>query len=278
MASATDVAGEPRPSIFATLSARFLAERDRWLLWFPVLMGAGIALYFSLDREPAWWIGQALVLVTAAAMLGCWYRGIDLMASGAVLAIALGFAAAQFQTWIVAAPVLERRLGPVEVTGRLISVDPMPEGARLVIAPNRVGDLDAQHLPARLRVRLRRGDAGVAPGDWVSVRAMLMPPPAPSTPGAYDFERRAWFDRLGAVGYTLGPAKQIEPPPGEAPGFWRHSIEALRDAVTTRIRAALPDRSGAIAAAIIAGETHAIAPDDAGAFRDAGLAHILILA
>ncbi len=278
MASAADLAGEPRPSIFAALAGRFLAERERWPLWLPALLGSGIAIYFSLAREPAAWVGPAALAAASTVLLVSWRRRIDLTAAIAVLAVASGFAAAQFQASMVAAPVLERRLGPVAVTGRLVSVDPLPEGARLVIAPDRVGDLDSAHMPARLRVHLRRGDAGVAPGDWVGVRAMLMPPPAPSMPGAYDFERRAWFDRLGAVGYALGPAQRLEPPVGQGPSFWRHAIEALRIAVTARIRAALPDRSGAIAAAIIAGETHAIAPDDAGAFRDAGLAHILVIA
>ncbi len=104
-----------------------------------------------------------------------------------------------------------------------------------------------------MRVRLRKGDGGLVPGDWLSVRAMLSPPPAPSTPGAYDFERAAWFLRLGAVGYALGAAKAIAPPEGESISWWRHAIEALRTTVTQRIRAALPERSGAIAAAIIAG-------------------------
>jgi competence protein ComEC len=268
MASA-DLAGEHRPSIFAALAARFLAERERWPLWFPVLMGIGIGIYFSLSSEPAGWIGATALALAGVALLIARYRQIDLTAASAMLAIALGFGAAQLQTWLVAAPVLERRLGPVEVRGRL---------ARLVIAPTSVGSLDAQHLPARLRVRLRRGDAGVVPGDWISIRAMLMPPPAPSTPGAYDFQRRAWFDRLGAVGYALGKPQYLEPPDGATSGYWHHAIEALRAGVTARIRAALPGPSGAIAAAIVAGETHAIAPDDAGAFRDAGLAHILVIA
>jgi len=48
--------------------------------------------------------------------------------------------------------------------------------------------------------------------------------------------------------------------------------------MTRRIQAALPGRTGAIAAAIITGETHAIPETDAQAFRDAGLAHILVIA
>ena len=278
MASAGDLALEPRRGLLVALGERFLAERERWPLWLPVLMGAGIAIYFSLDREPNWWIGGALLALAGCAFLVAWRLEWQFVPCCAALAIALGFAAAQFETWWVAAPVLAHRLGPVEITGRLISVDPLPEGARLVIAPDRVGDLAAGQMPARLRVRLRKGDSGMVPGDWLSVRAMLMPPPPPSTPGAYDFQRAAWFQRLGAVGYALGAPHAIEPPQGQSLSWWRHAVEALRATVTQRIRAALPERSGAIAAAIIAGQTHDIAPDDAGAFRDAGLAHILVIA
>jgi competence protein ComEC len=282
MSSAAEIAGATRQSILTPLAARFLAERERWALWFPVLMGVGIGAYFSLASEPAWWIGASGVAAATLALAIAWRARVDLTASGAVFALTLGFAAAQFQTWMVAAPVLEHRLGPAIITGRLVSVDPLPQGARLVIAPTeikdgRAGDLDAAHLPAQLRVRVRRGDPGVVPGDRVSLRAMLMPPPAPSMPGAYDFERRAWFDRLGAVGYALGGVRSLEPLAGEAPGAWRQGVEALRDTVARRIRAALPGRSGAIATAMIVGETRAIAPDDVAAFRDAGLAHILVI-
>ncbi|HLI20688.1 MAG TPA: ComEC/Rec2 family competence protein [Stellaceae bacterium] len=278
MASAGEFALERRRTLLAALSERFLAERERWPLWLPALMGAGIAAYFMLDQEPARWLGAAMLASAAAALFAAWRLERQLLGACVIFTVALGFAAAQFEAWRVAAPVLTHRIGPIEITGRLVSVDPLPEGARLVIAPDRVGDLAPGQMPARLRVRLRNGDAGVVPGDWVSVRAMLMPPPAPSTPGAYDFQRAAWFQRLGAVGYAFGGAKAIDPPPGQNPSWWRHAIEALRTTVTQRIRAALPDRSGAIAAAIIAGQTHDISPDDAGAFRDAGLAHILVIA
>ncbi|HWE75885.1 MAG TPA: ComEC/Rec2 family competence protein [Stellaceae bacterium] len=278
MATVGDIALEPRRTFIAALSERLLAERERWPLWLPVLMGGGIAIFFMLDHEPARWIGGVALAAVSIISLLAWRLARWVIPCSAIIAVALGFAAAQFEAWWVAAPVLDRRLGPVEITGRLVSVDPLPEGARLVIAPSHVGDLGGDRMPARLRVRLRKGDGGVVPGDWLTLRAMLMPPPAPSTPGAYDFQRAAWFQRLGAVGYALGAPKTIDPPAGESISWWRHAVEALRTAVTQRIRVALPERSGAIAAAIIAGQTHDISPDDAGAFRDAGLAHILVIA
>ncbi|HUZ74817.1 MAG TPA: ComEC/Rec2 family competence protein [Stellaceae bacterium] len=254
-----------------------LAERERWPLWFPVLMGVGIGIYFSLGREPPPRLGTALLLLAAAGLGVAWWRGRGVAVPVALVAVALGFAAAQFQALHVAAPVLARRTGAVTVEGRLDAVDPLPTGARLVIAPSRIDGIDAAHLPARVRVRVRR-DAAVLPGVWLQLRAVLMPPPMPAMPGGYDFERRAWFDRIGGVGFALGEPRRIAPPAGAGVPGWRIAVEAVRSAVTARIRAAVPGRTGAIAAALITGDTHAIAPADADAFRNAGLAHILVIA
>ncbi|HXP13145.1 MAG TPA: ComEC/Rec2 family competence protein, partial [Stellaceae bacterium] len=259
------------------LGIQLAAERERWPLWLPVLMGAGIGLYFSLKSEPSTWIGPAALLLAALASGLAWRSERGWFPAAGCLAFTLGFASAQFQAHSVAAPVLERRVAGI-LEGRVFSVDPLPEGSRLVIAPARIGDLAPARLPARVRVRLRHGDGGVAPGDWVSLRVSIEPPPAPAMPGAYDFERAAWFLRLGGVGYALSAPGQTAPPAGAVPGEFGQALNALRQGVTSRIRAALPNPEGAITSALITGETHAIPPEDAGAFRDAGLAYILVIA
>jgi competence protein ComEC len=259
------------------LLANLAAERERWPLWLPVFMGAGIGLYFLLKHEPPVWLGPAALLPAALACAAAWRWERGRFAAACFFAFVLGFASAQFQAHRDAAPVLERRVfGNLE--GRVVLVDPLPEGARLTIAPSSLGDLDPAKIPANVRVRLRHGDGGVAPGDWVTMRASVEPPPAPAMPGAYDFERAAWFERLGGVGFALSAPQQAPPPDDAAPGEWSQVINAVRQNVTSRIRDALPNPEGAIASALITGETHAIPPDDAGAFRDAGLAHILVIA
>ena len=254
-----------------------VAERERWPLWLPVFVGSGIGGYFWLTVEPP--LAPVLALAGAAllAAIAALRRQRFVAPAVAMAALALGFAAAALQAWWVAAPVLAERLGPVMVEGRLVAVDPLPEGTRIVVAPSAVERLAPAELPAHLRIRLRK-DTPFSPGDWVRVKAMLMPPPAPSMPGAYDFQRRAWFDRLGAVGFALGAPEAMAPPEGRGPSRWRAGLAAVRAAVTARIRAALPGDNGTIAAALITGETHAIPPDEAGHFRDAGLAHILVIA
>src|SRR6185437_12092246 len=268
----------PSWPVLSWLSASLLRERERWVLWFPVLVGAGIGVYFWLMAEPPLWLGLSALVASGALAAAALRTGRLVPMSMAALALSLGFAAAEFQSWRVAAPILAHRLGPVAIEGRLVAVDPLPEGTRITLEPQRIQRLDAPQLPARIRVRLRRDLADAIPGDLLRLKAVLLPPPAPAMPGAYDFQRRAYFDRLGAVGFALGAPERITAPPGLGASWWRNAVEAVRAAVTQRIRAALPGPTGAIAAALVTGATHAIPAEDAGAFRDAGLAHILVIA
>jgi competence protein ComEC len=153
-------------------------------------MGAGIGVYFWLSVEPAAWIGPMLVLSGLVAFALARRRRHGRWPAAAMLALALGFAAAQFEAHSVAAPVLTHRVNGT-LAGRVLAVDPLPEGTRLIIAPSALADLAPGAIPARVRVRLRHGDGGVVPGDGVRVRVSLEPPPAPAMPGAYDFQRRA---------------------------------------------------------------------------------------
>ena len=261
--------------IGAWLVESFIEERGRWILWLPVLLGTGIGVYFSMTVEPPRWIGGlALVLATGGLAL-TWRSATALPAMVGIFTVSLGFFAAQLQAWTAAAPVLERRLGPVAIEGRLAEIDPLPSGRRVIIEPSSIQRLAADKMPARIRIRADKGSENLLPGDRIKVRATLLPPPSPALPGAYDFQRRAYFDRLGAVGYAVSPLERI---PGGGAASWRIAVEAVRTTITDHIRAALPGPTGAIAAALITGQTHAIPPEDAEAFRNAGLAHILVIA
>src|SRR5258708_2282442 len=126
--------------------------------------------------------------------------------------------------------------------------------------------------PARLRVSLGKGAAPLHVGDRILVLANLSPPAGPAAPGAFDFQRVAWYQQLGAVGYALAPAAVIEP--GRPAGIVR-MIDGLRADITARILKALPGSEGGVAAALLTGEQAAVNKDINQAMRDSGLAHIL---
>lgn len=262
-------------------------ERDRWPLFAPVAMGCGVGIYFALPAEPDLW--PSLVIAAAAgalAVLGFYrYRagaarfGPGLAVAGLIAAlIGAGLAVATIRTLIVAAPVLEKRTPPLTITGRIAAVEDQPDGQRLILAEAVIPGAGPEKTPEYLRISLRGKDLGLYPGLWVRLRAVLGPPPAPAMPGAYDFERAAFFERIGGVGFALGKATVVTPESDSPPSFWPAAklwLENLRHEVAARVSRGMGGDEGPIAAALMTGHKGAISPDVIAAMRNSGLAHLL---
>ncbi len=255
-----------------------LSERARWALWLPVALGAGIGSYFELPVEPAaWTAGAGFLLFLLFAFLA--FRSgnpMRLAMFSLVAATALGFGIAKFRTEALSAPHLFRNVGPVRMEGRVVSAELRGEGMRAVLAVTSLPRVDPQDTPARVRVTFRKPSDLLAPGRVIGLTAMLMPPPAPASPGDYDFGRWAYFQRIGAVGYAYGGPRALEaaPVPGVAENFSAR-LETLRANMTARIRAVIPGSAGGIAAAMITGDRSGIDEADNQAFRNSGLIHVL---
>jgi competence protein ComEC len=250
-------------------------ERERWLLWAPVSFGIGVGVYFGLASEPPALTG---ISIFAAAGLVSWRLRANLVLALVLLGIAIGaagFAAAQLRTHLVAAPVLEKSYGPAGVTGSVVRIEPRPDGPRVTLEQVSLNRIDAEATPALVRIKLRRGDI-VDIGDRIDVFAKLSPPSAPASPGAYDFQRRSWFQGLGAVGFAMG---RVRPGAGGMEESWSPVLfmTALRLRMSARIRTALPGESGAIAAALMTGDRSAISQESLDSMRDSGLAHLLAI-
>ncbi|GAB6053990.1 ComEC/Rec2 family competence protein [Magnetospira thiophila] len=256
----------------------FFEERERWPLWLPVLLGVGIAVYFSLRHEPPWWLGLALLLPLILVTRLLWERQGGRIAGLILLTLALGFAVAQARTSLVAATVLEQRHGPATVAGRVLQVEALPKEVRVTLERLRINRLSADRTPEKVRIRLRGTQPDLAPGDWIQVPAMLLPPPPPTLPGGFDFQRKAYFEGLGAVGYGLGTAEITAHDPATGLAAYGTALSSLRYHLGARIRAALPDSTiGGVAAALMTGDRAAIPDSAMQAMRDAGLAHLLAI-
>jgi competence protein ComEC len=254
------------------------AEGDRGILWLPVFFGSGIALYFALTIEPPIWLGPMIALaggLAAFALRGhrAWRSGFFCLAIAAVC-----FALIAETTRERAAPMLERRLGPVALTGRVIDIDTMERGWRIILAPEALPGLDPPQQPRRLRIHITAASDLLSPGDRTSLKAMLYPIPGQTLPGAHDLQRELYFAQIGGVGYSYGGAKRLAEDAGAAEGGWRQWLLALRTEVTRRITAVLPGSTGGVAAALIAGKRGAIDEGVTEAFRNSGLSHLLAIA
>ncbi len=261
-----------------------MAERDRWALWLPVFFAVGIGLYFALAVEPPLWLGLGGVI--AAVGLYLVLRGTPSGPALSLLALALvaGFLTAQVRSALVQAPVLAKRIGPVWVSGEVETLEPRAKGARITLRQPDIARLGSSETPARVRIVVSSVAPDLRPGDWVRLRAVLRPPPGPSAPGAFDFARQAYFQRLGAVGFAYGGIHSVkrQTPQKQAAIFtpfdaWATAWAGLRTDLARRIMVALPGRSGAVAAALMTGERGAIAEADMAAMRESGLAHLLAI-
>ena len=269
-------------SLRMRFAAGRLAESDRLnegrlALWSPVLFAAGIGGYFSMPEEPGIWWGSAVLVVSCLAVFVLRRRrGSIFNGMLALLIIAAGFATVQIRNAVVSAPVLERQVGPVAVSGRVIRVEPQEKGYRLTLDRIAIERFGPDRIAERVRISVRaRGDSPM-PGDTVLVRAILQPPPSPSMPGGYDFARKAWFERIGAVGFALGAVTVTEKPAGSS---WRIGLAGLRLDLTRRIAAGVGDREGIapVATALMTGERRAIPEETLADMRDSGLAHLLAI-
>ena len=256
------------------LLANLVAERDRWVLWLPAAMGTGAALYFLLLREPDPRLAPAVFASAAAAAVFLRRHAAVLVLSLAVAAAALGFGAAQWRTQAVAAPVIEREIGPVRVTGLVLEAEQRPDDRRLTLGGLVIDGIAPEATPATVRVTVRARSEVIAPGFRVAVRAVLLPPSPPTAPGGFDFARLAWFERLGAVGYAVSAPEILAVLPPDSVGA---RLASLRHALSTRIRAALGGQAGAVAAALMTGDRSGIEEDTWDALRDSGLAHLLAI-
>lgn len=253
------------------------SERQRFFLWSPVAIGLGIAAYFALPAEPPLWLA-ALPLSVALILALMTTRGT--LAAASVTAIVLassGFVLAKIRVEAVRAPVLSKQMRNALVEGEILRVEPRrPRGVRMTVRVETLSNLAEHERPKIIRVRTLSKTPELRQGDRVRLTASLAPPAKPALPGGFDYARTAWFERLGAVGYTFANV-EVTPrgPPATLSEALFRAIDNVRQTATNKIHAALPGETGAIAAALITGERGGISTETNDAYRSAGLFHIL---
>jgi competence protein ComEC len=251
------------------------AARGGLFPWIAVLVGAGVGLWFALDSEPGAgsYALAALVLTLGVALAA---RGPELgrPLALALAALAAGWLAAGIRAHAVAAPMLDfRYYGPVE--GRIVGIDRSQSDAlRLTLDRVTLREVPPDRTPVRVRVSLQGEQPWLdpVPGQVVILTASLAAPEGPVEPGGFDFRRMAFFDRLGAVGYTRTPVLLLEEPAEGA-----RPIDRLRRHLTAGMLSHMDGQAGAFAAGAMTGDRSAITEETVKALRDSSLAHLLAI-
>ncbi len=243
--------------------------------WAPVFVGCGIGLWFALPQEPSFSAYASLALA-AVVLSGLGWRGPELWRPIAIACMCLvaGPVLGGARAYLVSAPVMDfRYYGPVE--GRVIEIDrSQADDLRITLDRVVLDRFDPAKTPRKVRVAIHGGPEprSLQPGSTVILTGHLTAPPGPSEPGGFDFRRMAYFDGLGAVGYTTTPVLLLAPP-----GASDQIVGRLRSYLSASIMARVPGQSGAFASGAVTGDRSGITRDTVEALRDSNLSHLLAI-
>ncbi len=270
---------------WADLLGRAAARIRHWALaevgpgrlvpWLAVAFGAGVIVYFSVEREPALWAAIALVAATIVAAILLRHRPVAFPAALGIAAAAAGFATATAKRAIIAHPVLSAPAWSADVAGFVEVREERERSDRIVVKVERIAGPRLNEKLERVRVSLRKGSAPPV-GSFVEFKARLSPPLPPLRPGGYDFARDMYFQGIGASGFVLGGIRTAAPE--KPPSLWlRYAsvIDGMREAIDKRIRTVVPGDSGAIASALITGKRDALSAPVFDAMYASGIGHVL---
>jgi len=237
--------------------AQLSEQRGHLFGWAPVVFAVGISFYFAATHEPLSSDTASIMVAALALIIG-------------------GYGLAGLRANLVAEPVLGfRYYGPIE--GRIIEIDRSGSDAvRLTLDRVVLARMAPDRTPYTVRVSLH-GDQGFIepePGQLVILTGHLSPPSGPAEPGGFDFQRMAWFERLGAVGYTRTPVLLAR---GANEGAAGLRVYRMRTAISEAVQDRLPGPSGAFAAAIMTGDRSGMERDSLDALRASNLAHLLAI-
>ncbi len=271
----------PRELLHLLMARGETALEEEWalrrpFLWLPVAAGAGAIVYLLAPTDPVLWVVGPFTLVCAAlAFLARERRGLC-----ALLVVLAALGAGEFSGgWRAArvgAPVLDR-IFVGDLAGFVEEVDDRVQGARFLLRLTEAQGLAAERTPHRVRLT-SRGVPAFAAGDFVVVKARLLPPPHASLPGGYDFARDAFFARIGAVGSVLGPPEVVPAPvaPGLSLRFFA-SVDRARNALARRVANSIGGDNGAIGAAMVTGKRDLLSDAAKETIRKAGIFHIITI-
>ncbi|MCE8554806.1 ComEC/Rec2 family competence protein [Ruegeria pomeroyi] len=261
--------------VLPRIEAALLAQRGYLFPWVPVCLALGIGGYFLLRVEPGL-IHYALI-AGIGLLQGLWALlrpGAWSPLGWALALIAAGFVLAGARAHQVAAPVIEGRYyGAVE--GRVVALDrSASDKLRVTLDQVRLDRWMPAGPPRHVRISLHGDERVPEPGSRIMTTAHLSPPQGPVEPGGFDFRRHAWFQGLGAIGYTRVPVLLARLPDRAERDM---SVFALRMGASVHIREQLPGDVGGFAAAVTTGDRSGVSQGALDALRASNLAHLLAI-
>ena len=254
---------------FKTIFQNFLqAEEQRINLCLPIAFALGIIFYFALPFEPSLWVFLCLFILSIIGFILLRQKSNLALLFLFTLFFFAGVCRIILQTNWVQSPFIHKRYSFVSVEGTVEKVELRQSGFRLTLTDLKLDKIPEQEKPIKIRVSLNGQKFIPAIGDIISLKATLSPPMLPFYPNEHNFARSAYYEQIGAVGFSVSKIKIIT----KAKETF---LQNIRLSIFKRISEILPKDTGNIATALITGEQGGISKTIRDNYTSAGIVHIL---
>ncbi|WP_165602589.1 ComEC/Rec2 family competence protein [Candidatus Terasakiella magnetica] len=223
------------------------------------------------------WTGLTCVIISGVTTYYLRDYYIAYLSTIALTIVFVGFSSAQLRSYYVDTNILPYSFGPAVIQGRIAQATPTEKGVKIVLDNLQIARLRADHVPSTLRLHVNSTKNQVRTGQWVKARAMLKPPPQPSSPDGFDYQRHAYFQKIGAIGFSYGAVTILK----ETPGGFLSLFDDLRLSIQERISQTFHEDDDkdikALAIAFLTGNKNVIDEATHETVRISGLAHLLAI-
>lgn len=254
------------------------AQKEHFILWWPIFLGIGVAIYFSLKVEPSLvFVGLAMIIsgaITVYLRIKKNWMFVPCLLIGLTL---LGLSAGAWRSHSVSAPFIKKEMRFATVEGKVERVEERDKGAkRLLLTELVIEDLSKDKTPKIIQLTIRKKDVDISVGQRISVLASLRPPSPPVMPYGFDFQRFFYFKSIGATGFAFSNPKIID----EADISYQSPVERYLYGVSEDMKAAVKtveSKGNPIVQALLTGDRASIKESSWDHLRDSGLSHMLAI-
>lgn len=248
-------------------------QADYRLHWMPVFVAIGVSIYFFLPVEPHMGIALTGLILTGGVMVQSIGRPGKFWAWAYISLVLAGMLAGTIRTHSVSNIMLADDHGPADITGQIVEAERVPDGLRVTLSNLTIEEMDRGNTPSTIRLKLRDSQLPAEiprAGQNIQVTGILKPPSPPPAPGAFDFQRHAFFHGIGAYGFAISDPVIRGIPDADLLSGIRHHLQ-------TTIYDHLDGDTAAVMAALMMGQTSGLTDQRRQVFAAAGLAHILAI-
>lgn len=244
-------------------------ESAQFNLWLPIVFAFGIVAYFYLPFEAQFIFPLSAFILSVLAFI--WTKNKSCIAFVFLIFLFFfaGFCRISYETNRLNTPFIQKPYDFIQITGTVEKLDYRPNGYRLTLNNLRTTKIPENERPIKVRISVNGSDNIPNVGDKIYVKANLNPPSSAFYPNGYNFARQAYFEQIGAIGFSVGNLQILEK------HSHNHPMEKIRSQISHKILTLLPNDSGAIITALITGDQGAISKETRNSYASAGIVHVL---